>query len=121
VAIGAHNSELWCTALKRLIDFRDRGNDDRFVDLSFDAVQRDPIGQVTQLYAEICDDLSDEARRRMQDWWTESSKNRSGPGSYSAEAFGLDPAAIAEQFAFYHERFGVPVGQSGLNERARRD
>ena len=110
VAIGIHNCELWRTALERLIDFRDSGNGDRFVDLSFAAVQRDPIGQVTRLYADLGDDLSDEARRRMQDWWAESSKNRSGPASYSAEAFELDPAAIAGQFAFYHERFGVAVG-----------
>jgi hypothetical protein len=106
-AIGSHNSELWRTALKRLIDFRDRGNESRFFDLSFDAVQRDPIGQVTQLYAELGDDLSDAARQRMQDWWVQNSTNRSGPGTYSFETFGLDPAAIAEQFAFYYERFGI--------------
>jgi len=109
VAIGAHNTDVWRTALERLIDFRDRGNADRFVDLTFDAVQRDPIGQVARLYAALGDDLGDVARRRMQDWWAESSKHRSGPGRYSPEAFGLDPEAIAEQFAFYHERFGVPV------------
>jgi len=110
-AIGTHNCELWRTALERLIDFRDHGNGDRFVDLSFDAVQRDPIGQVARLYADLGDDLSVVARRRMQDWWAENSKDRSGPGSYSAEAFGIDPAVIAEQFAFYYERFGIPVGE----------
>jgi Sulfotransferase family len=109
IAIGARNSALWRTALERLIDFRDRGNEDRFFDLSFEAVQRDPIGQVTRLYAGLGDDLSDEACRRMRDWWAESSKDRSGPGRYSPEAFGLDPATIAEQFAFYNERFDVPV------------
>lgn len=107
-AIGAHNSEVWRTALERLIDFRDRGNEERFFDLSFEAVQRDPIGQMAQLYAELGDDLSDPARQRMQDWWAQSSKNRSGPGSYSPESFGLDPIMIAEDFAFYYERFGIP-------------
>jgi hypothetical protein len=107
VSIGAHSCDLWRTALERLIDFRDRGNDDRFCDLVFEAVQHDPIGEVTRLYAELGDDLSDEARRRMQDWWTASSNDRSGPGSYAPETFGLDPAAIAIQFAFYSERFGV--------------
>jgi hypothetical protein len=109
VAIGTHNLELWRTALERLIAFRDRGNEDRFHDLSFEAVQRDPIGQVAQLYAELGDDLGEQARLRMQDWWIESSKDRSGPGSYPPEPYGLDPATIAEQFAFYYERFGVPV------------
>jgi hypothetical protein len=115
VAIGAHNTDVWRTALERLIDFRDRGNEDRFFDLSFDAVQRDPMAEVTTLYAELGDELTSDARRRMGDWWAESSKQRSGPGSYSPEAFGLDPAVIAERFAFYYDRFDVAVGQRGEN------
>jgi hypothetical protein len=109
LAIGAHSLEVWRTALERLIAFRDQGNEGRFHDLLFEAVQRDPIGQVEGLYAELGDELSDDARRRMEDWWTESSRDRSGPGNYPAEAFGLDPTAIAEQFAFYYKRFNVPV------------
>jgi Sulfotransferase family len=109
VAIGLHNCEVWRTALKRLIDFRDRGNDHRFHDLSFEAVQRDPIGQVSELYDELGDALSVEARQRMQQWWEESTKDRTGPGSYRAEDFGLDLSAIADDFAFYYERFDVPV------------
>ena len=108
-AIGAHSLEVWRTALERLIAFRDQGNEERFHDLLFEAVQRDPIGQVEGLYAELGDELSDDARRRMEDWWAESSRDRSGPGNYPAEAFGLDPAVIAEQFAFYYQRFNVPV------------
>lgn len=109
LAIGAHNVEVWRCALERLIDFRDRGNEHRFHDLAFEAVQRDPMGQVVKLYAELGDHLSDEAHRRMQAWWTESSKQRTGPQSYRPETFGLDVAAIREQFAFYSNRFDVPV------------
>lgn len=109
VAIGTHNLELWRTALQRLIEFRDRGNDARFYDLSFESVQSDPIGQVAQLYSKLGDNFSGAARRRMQDWWIESSKDRSGPGSYRPEDFGLDLTEITEQFAFYYERFDVPV------------
>jgi hypothetical protein len=108
-AIGAHNAALWRCALQRLIEFRDSGNEDRFFDVSFGAVQADPMAAVAQLYAELGDDLSPEARRRMGDWWDESSKERSGPHHYKAEMFGLDPASIREDFAFYSERFDVPV------------
>ncbi len=109
VAIGTHNSELWRYSLQRLIQFRDSGNESRFFDVSFAAVQRDPIDAVAQLYAELGDDLSGDARRRMQDWWLESSKERSGPHSYKAETFGLHQTAIREQFAFYYDRFDVPL------------
>ena len=109
VAIGTHNVAVWRCALERLIDFRDRGHEGRFHDLSFEAVQRDPLAEVAKLYAALGDELTDEARRRMQDWWAESSKQRSGPKRYPPERFGLDLAAIREQFAFYHDRFDVPV------------
>lgn len=107
IGIGAHNSAIWRTALERLINFRDRGNEERFHDLSFEAVQSDPIGQVAHLYTELGEDLSDAAREHMQEWWTESTKDRTGPGRYAAEDFGLDPATIAEDFGFYYERFNV--------------
>jgi hypothetical protein len=109
LATGRHNSAVWRTALERLIDFRDRGNEDRFCDLSFEAVQQDPMAEVAKLYAALDDDLTDTARHRMERWWAESSKDRSGPGSYRAETFGLDPATIAQEFAFYYDRFDVPV------------
>jgi hypothetical protein len=109
IALGAHSREVWSAALGRLIDFRDRGNEKRFYDLSFDDVQRDPIGEVAKLYDELGDELTDEARRRMQDWWAASSRNRFGPAHHAPDSFGLDPASVAAQFAFYNERFGVRV------------
>ena len=91
VAIGTHNVELWRTSLERLIEFRDGGNEDRFHDLSFEAVQRDPMAAVAQLYGELGDDLTDDARRRMQDWWTESSKHRCRAApTTSPRRIGLD-------------------------------
>ncbi len=109
MAIGTHNSELWRYSLQRLIAFRDGGNESRFFDVSFSQVQRDPLAAVAQLYAELGDDLSIDARQRMQDWWAESSKERSGAHTYTAETYGLDPASIREQFAFYYDRFDVTL------------
>ena len=109
LAIGAHNFELWRYSLRRLIAFRDSGNENRFFDVSFKEVQRDPMGAVAQLYDELGDDLSDDASQRMRDWWAESSKEHSGPHSYKAETFGLHPASIREQFAFYYDRFDVTM------------
>jgi hypothetical protein len=112
LALGAHSREVWSTALGRLIDFRDRDNDERFHDLAFDDVQRDPIGQVTKLYKELADELSDEARQRMQDWWADSSRDRRGPANHAPDRFGLDSPSVAAQFAFYNERFGVRIAQT---------
>jgi hypothetical protein len=110
VAIGAHNVDVWRTAMERLIEFRDRGNEARFHDLSFEAVQADPIGEVAALYAELGDELSDQARRQMQAWWDTSTRDRSGAGHYEAEAFALDLDDVREQFAFYSSRFAPFLG-----------
>jgi hypothetical protein len=118
VAIGRQNVHQWRLSLERLIDFRDRGNEHRFHDLSFAAVQTDPLAEVARLYAELGDVLTDEARRRMQEWWTESTKDRIGPHSYHPETFGLDLAAIHEQFAFYYDRFDVRVETTGTSTGA---
>jgi hypothetical protein len=109
VAIGAHNVAVWRCGLERLIAFRDRGNEDRFHDLSFAAVQRDPLQQVSGLYAALGDELTDEARSRMQAWWSDGAARRSGPHTYEPATYGLDLAAVREQYAFYYERFDVPV------------
>ncbi|MEY2397845.1 MAG: hypothetical protein QOJ00_1019 [Actinomycetota bacterium] len=104
-AIGAHNLSTWRTGLERLIAFRDAGNEQRFFDLSFDDVQRDPIGQIELLYAQLGDELTDDARARMTRWWEQSAADRAAPTAYSADDFGLDASAINDQFAFYNDRF----------------
>ena len=43
VALGRHNITVWETALRRLVEFRDAGNDDRFFDIGFEEMQTDPI------------------------------------------------------------------------------
>lgn len=106
-AIGRRTIRVWLTALRRLIEFRDAGNERRFHDLSFDAVQKDPIGQVEHLYRELGDDLSDEARKRMEQWWSDRASSRSAPRRYPVAEFGLDLDRIAADFSFYHERFGI--------------
>jgi hypothetical protein len=109
VALGTRNLALWRTSLERLIDFRDRGHEHRFHDLSFAAVQHDPLAEVEALYADLGDELSAEARRRMEAWWSESAAQRSPIPRHAPGEFGLDPTEISEQFRFYHDRFDVPV------------
>jgi len=113
-AIGAHARQVWRLALERLIAFRDGGNEDRFFDLAFEAVQRDPLVEVGRLYAGLGDDLSPDARQRMEAWWAVNSGPRPGRVGPRPETFGLDPVAVDEAFAFYYERFDVPVGPRPL-------
>jgi hypothetical protein len=103
-AVGAHNTMVWRAALERLLSFRDAGREDRFFDLSFEDVQRDPIAQVENLYARLGDVFSDDARARMTAWWHHNATQRAA-SSHDAAAFGLDVTSLDAAFAFYNDRF----------------
>jgi hypothetical protein len=111
IGIGTENVAVWKLSLERLIDFRDDGNADRFHDLLFEDVQRNPIAAVSQLYAELGDELTENARQRMAGWWAENAKERPPAHHYPPEKYGLDLSAIRDEFAFYHDRFDIPVAE----------
>jgi len=106
LALGRHEMALWSKSLRRLIAFRDDGREDRFFDVGFAALQADPMGAVEELYREMGDELIPETRHRMREWWEASAADRRS-ARVDPSAFGLDPAAVREQFAFYHDRFGL--------------
>jgi len=106
-ALGRHEVDIWHESLRRLVEFRDAGREDRFFDVMFVDVQRDPVAAMERLYTEMGDELTDDTRGRMAEWWAaEAADRRRGPRPDPA-AFGLDLATLREQFAFYHDRFDL--------------
>jgi hypothetical protein len=93
--------------MKRVIAFRDAGHDERFFDIHFAPLQRDPFPVLEQLYEFLGEELTGEARRRMAAWRRRTPRNKHGEHTYDAAEFGLDPAALRERFRFYNERFGL--------------
>jgi hypothetical protein len=67
-------------------------------------MQQDPIGAVEHLYGELSDEFSVETRHRMQAWWEANAADRRA-SPQQPERFGLDKAAMRQQFAFYNDRF----------------
>ena len=61
--LGRHNADVWETALRRLIAFRDAGNEHRFFDIAFADMQTDPMATIRRLYAWLGEDLSPRCRR----------------------------------------------------------
>jgi hypothetical protein len=90
---------------------RDRAADDkRFVDIQFRSLISDPIGEVRRLYEVAGLTLDAAAERRMRDW-IDREQPRQGRHTYAAEDFKLDVPALRKRFAFYYERFGIPVDE----------
>jgi hypothetical protein len=107
MALGRHEHMIWLESLRRLVEFRNDGREDRFVDVSFSDMQSDPIGSMESLYRQWGDELTADTRSRMTSWWGESAKERRQGVRPDPSAYGLDMDSIRKDFAFYHNQFGI--------------
>jgi hypothetical protein len=95
--------------MHRVIDFRGRGNEERFFDIYFAPFQKDPFPVLDRLYAFLGEEFTAEARARMEVWRRDTPRDKHGGHSYDAADFGLESAALRERFRFYSERYEVPT------------
>jgi len=104
---GRHCVDDWDRPLRRFLAFRDRVGEDRFYDIAFADLQRDPVGSVRGLYEWLGEELTPETAAAMQEWLDGSQEDRSSGGGhrYTAEEFGLDDDELRQRFAYYTERF----------------
>jgi hypothetical protein len=114
-SIGRFNTEHWHESLRRLIDFRDAGNEHRFHDVAFADLQADPIAAIDALYARLGDTLDPTTSTRMATWWEESAAARKAP-AYSGDMFDLDLPDLTRRFAFYNDRFANAAALANDNE-----
>jgi hypothetical protein len=100
----------WCEiGMRRVIAYRDAGNDHRFFDIHFAPFQKDPFPILGQLYDFLGEEFTAEARARMEAWRRATPRDKHGGHSYEAADFGIDLTQLRERFRFYTDRFGVDV------------
>ncbi len=104
-AIGAFVLEHLSISIGKVMAFRRKHGDDRFIDVSHAGFNNDPFGTVDQVYGRLGLSLSDTARGGMEAWLERNRKGAHGEHRYTAEEFGLTTARIREKFAEYVERF----------------
>jgi Sulfotransferase family len=105
--LGSHAAEFAEIGMKRMIAFRDGGQDARFFDIHFAQFQQDPFPILQQLYGWLGEELTDEAVARMRAWRESTPRDKHGGHSYDPADFGLDAQSLRERFEFYAARFGV--------------
>jgi hypothetical protein len=109
--LGQLNADTWELGMRRLIAFRDAGNEQRFFDVHFAPFQKDPMPIIGRLYDFLGEELSTEARARMEQWRAETPREKHGDHRYDPAEFGLSVAGLRERFRFYSERFAVSTPQ----------
>lgn len=107
--LGRVNIEFCELGMKRVMAFREAGNDHRFFDIQFAPFQKDPFPIIADLYAFLGEQFTPAARSRMEAWRNNTPRDKHGDHSYDAADYGLDKEELRERFRFYSERFDVPV------------
>jgi Sulfotransferase family len=96
----------WSETMGKFLRERDQLPGDRIYDLEFDAICRDPMAAVRQIYEHFGWSLSPEAERRMRALVAGHAQRQSGNHRYDLSEFGSSPEEVFSAFAPYCQRFG---------------
>jgi hypothetical protein len=96
----------WSETMGKFLRERDRLAGDRIYDLEYDAICRDPMAAVRQIYEHFGWSLSPEAERRMRASVAGHAQRQSGNHRYDLSEFGSSPEEVFSAFAPYCQRFG---------------
>ena len=83
---------------------------DRSLDVMFHDFMRDQIGTVRRIYGMAELPMIPQVEATLRHFVGSHRRDRHGQLSYDLEGdFGIRPADLRKRFAFYYERFSVPV------------
>ncbi|XUL93876.1 sulfotransferase family protein [Streptomyces galilaeus] len=103
VYVGELNVEHWSVGMRRALAFREHA-DDRFHDIDFRAMQRDPIGEIRRLYDWLGEPVAEEFATGMERWWRENAERRERNVHPEPAAFGIELDQVRPLFADYTAR-----------------
>ncbi|MDB5970640.1 MAG: hypothetical protein JWQ90_3090 [Hydrocarboniphaga sp.] len=96
--------------LRRCVRDRDQLEEAHSVDVYFDKLMADPWAAVGEIYAKAGLPLDAEVKANLEAAVAAHPRGKHGQIEYHLERdFGIRPAEMRERFAFYFERFPVPV------------
>ena len=93
----------------RPVQARQRVGDDRFFDLHYAALMRDPIGVMRSLYEWAGDELTPSTEAAMRKWLERNPQDRFGVQPYSLEGSGVTIADLEPVFDQYLSTFDVEL------------
>jgi hypothetical protein len=94
--------------VNRVMSWRDRHGDERFVDVAYDDLIADPVGTVRSVYGRFGEELSAQAEASMRRYLDQHPRGEHGSHQYDVGALGLDRQELTARFARYRQRFRIP-------------
>ena len=97
-------------ALNHTVELRTAGGaPDRFVDVHFDRLMRDPVGTLAEAYARMGREFAPEHVEGIRAYLREKPKGKFGTHRYAPEDWGFTAASLRATLAPYIEHFGVAL------------
>jgi hypothetical protein len=103
--IGQHALRRCVVSMDRALAARDELGPDRFVDVSYPSLLRDPVGVVDSIYHRLGKTLTVEHEEAMGRWLARNRQHGHGVHRYDLASFGLDADEVQSSFSSYRERF----------------
>jgi hypothetical protein len=104
--IGAEQTAIWREALRRAMAFRDEVGEDHFADVSFGALNADPVGAVAASLESLGLPFDGASRAAVQQWTEAHRRGQDGSHEFTLDEFGLDAEGVRRDFQAYLDRFG---------------
>jgi hypothetical protein len=82
--------------------------EERFIDVRYHDLMRDPSGTIGRIYRRAGWDYSDEMARRVDEYIRNRPRGKHGKHAYTLESMGFDREAERERFHFYCEHYDIP-------------
>jgi sulfotransferase family protein len=99
--LGAEQLDSWAEGIRRAMDFRKRVNGERFCDVTFTDLQRDPVRTLESSYTTLGLTFTDAAARSVKQWAREHQPGFRGYHDYDLAEYGLTPEGVRERFSEY--------------------
>jgi hypothetical protein len=96
-------------SVRRIDEFRRTRPDHPIIDVQYADLVRDPVGTVSSMYRSLGRELAPEAAAAIAAYVEARPKGAFGVHGYDLDDLGLDGGELAERFAGYVERYGIPT------------
>lgn len=82
--------------------------DERFIDVHYHDLMRDPIATVGEIYDRTGWKMEDDVARRVESYVRDRPRGARGTHAYTLESMGFDRDRERERFRFYCEHYQIP-------------
>lgn len=106
--VGRHWSVKRARMVERAMGVRERLGEDRFLDVMYDDLVADPVGQIRRVYGFLDVKLGRGSTERMRAHLWDNPRDRRGRHTYDLSHFGLDADTEEQRFARYRARYRIP-------------